>query len=398
VSSRSRREGRGPKGYRRLPSGNFQVRVAGFPPEVVADELAATLRVAELRIAKREGHALPTLAGARFRTLGQAAEGFLAHKLAHGGKHGELTAAGADHWRLATRPWREGPLRNRPLRTLTLQELQTAVDARTVKHRVSARNEAQALLAVLRHAQGGDVLFAASLLMVEVPKKTKRTRRDLTPAEFDFLLGFVDARQRRMLALASTLGSRINELFLLQRSWVDLEARRMRIPLEATKEKREKLLDLTDEEVGLLREQLLDVYSRLGTETPFVFPKPHGGQWRYGHFHEDVWAPAKRDAITAWRREHGADPDDETAPTPFDGVTLHTLRRTCVGWLRASQLPVEVIAQRLGHNDGGATLLRHYRYVREGESRSALDRLGAGVRAYLDAVDESGAAGTGEQE
>jgi integrase len=102
-----------------------------------------------------------------------------------------------------------------------------------------------------------------------------------------------------------------------------------------------------------------------------------------------VWAPAKRAAIAAWRSEQGADPDDETEATPFDGVTLHTLRRTCVGWLRASQLPVEVIAQRLGHNDGGATLLRHYRYVREGEARSALDRLGAGVRGYLDGLGPS---------
>jgi integrase len=223
--------------------------------------------------------------------------------------------------------------------------------------------------------------------MVQVPKKTKRTRRDLTPPEFDFLLAFVDPRQRRMLALASTLGSRINELFLLQRSWVDLEARQMRIPLEATKEKREKLLDLTDEEVLLLREQLLDVYSRLGTGTPFVFPKPQGAPWHYGHFHEDVWAPAKRAATAAWRCENGFDLADEEAPTPFDGVTLHTLRRTCVSWLRASHLPVEVIAQRLGHNDSGATLLRHYRYVREGEARAALDRLGAGVRSYLESVE-----------
>jgi len=273
------------------------------------------------------------------------------------------------------------------MRALTLQELQLAVDARTVVHRVSARNEAQALLAVLRHAQGSDVVFAASLLMLAVPKKTKRTRVDLTPVEFDFLLSFVDERQRRLLSLASTLGSRINELFSLERSWVDLNARRIRMPLEATKEKREKLLDLTDEEVALLREQLLDVYSRLGTETRYVFPKPRGSAWRYGHFHEDVWAPAKRDAIAAWRREHGEDPADKSATTPFDDVTLHTLRRTCVGWLRASDLPVEVIAQRLGHNDGGATLLRHYRYVREGETRSALDRLGGGVRAYLEAHD-----------
>jgi integrase len=277
-------------------------------------------------------------------------------------------------------------LRSRPLRTLSLEELQADVDARTLTHRVSARNEAQALLAILRHAQGSDVLFAASLLMVRVPKKTKRTRRDLTPEEFDFLVAFVDGRQRRMLELASTLGSRINELFLLEREWIDLETRRITIPLEATKEKREKVLDLTHEEVELLREQLLDVYSRLGSKTPYVFPKPQGSRWRYGHFHEDVWAPAKRDAIAAWRRERGMNPDDLSVPTPFDRVTLHTLRRTCVGWLRASQLPVEIIAQRLGHDDGGATLLRHYRYVREGEARAALDALGAGVRSRLRAL------------
>ena len=284
---------------------------------------------------------------------------------------------------MATRPWREGPLRNRPLRSLALHELQAKVDARTVKHRVAARNEAQALLAILRHAQGSDIVFAASLLMLEVPKKTKKTRRDLTPDQFDFLASFVDHRQRRMLELAATLGNRINELFLLERRWVDLAARRIVIPLESTKERREKILDLTDEETTLLREQLLDVYSRLGTETPYVFPKPQGSRWRYGHFHEDVWAPAKKDAIAAWRIEEGADPKDETVETPFDAVTLHTLRRTCVGWLRASNLPVEVIAQRLGHNDGGATLLRHYRYVREGETRAALDELGDGVRAHL---------------
>jgi integrase len=379
-----------PRGYRILPSGNVQVRVAGFPAEIVADEMTAILRVAELRLARREGHSLAAPAGARFRSLGQAAEAFLAHKLAHGGRYGQLTHSGTAHWELATRPWRTGSLHSRLLRTLALHDLQVQVDARTLEHRVSARNEAQALLAILRYAQASDVSFAASLLALEVPKRTRRTRRDLTPAEFDFLVAFVDRRQQRLLVLASTLGSRINELFMLERRWVDLEARRIVIPLEATKEKREKRLDLTNEEVAVIRAQLLDVYARLGTQTPYVFPKPQGSRWRYGHFHEDVWAPAKRHAVAAWRREHGVASENEAFETPFDSVTLHTLRRTCVGWLRASELPVEVIAQRLGHSDGGATLLRHYRYVREGEARSALDELGAGVRARLRALETDG--------
>jgi integrase len=100
---------------------------------------------------------------------------------------------------------------------------------------VSGRNEAQGVLAVLRFAQHEDVAFAASLLTVVPPTKLRRTRRDLTPAEFDYLLSHVDPRQSRLLELASTLGSRINELFLLERSWVDLERRTIRFPVDATR-------------------------------------------------------------------------------------------------------------------------------------------------------------------
>jgi len=71
-------------------------------------------------------------------------------------------------------------------------------------------------------------------------------------------------------------------------------------------------------------------------------------------------------------------------PTPFDRVTLHTMRRTATSWLRASGLPPEIIAQRFGHSDGGATLLAHYTAeARAGQMRAALDGLGAGVRAKL---------------
>ena len=156
------------------------------------------------------------------------------------------------------------------------------------------------------------------------------------------------------------------------------------IPLEATKEKREKALDLTDEEVELLREQLLDVYTRLRTETRYVFPKPHGSRWRYGHFHEDVWKPAKDLAIAAWRREHGHHPDDESVETPFDHVDASTLS-AAPAWDGSERMS---FLSRSSPSDSvtttaGATLLRHYRYVRDGETRAALDGLGAGVRAHL---------------
>jgi hypothetical protein len=223
---------------------------------------------------------------------------------------------------------------------------------------------------------------------LEVPKKTRRTRRDLTPDEFDFLLSFVDHRQQRLLALASTLGSRINELFLLDRGWVELDVRRIVIALEVTKEKREKILDLTDEETALLREQLVDVDTRLGARTTYVFPKPHGSRWRYGHFHEDVWAPAKRRAIAEWRCK--------------EGYVCRLLSRM----LRCTRFAgpalagcVQVSCPWRSSRSGSATTTvgRHFFLTiatfGPGEARSALDDLGSGVRARLRDLAASAEAG-----
>jgi integrase len=397
-------------GYEVLPSGHCRITLRGFPREVVPDELAARLRVVELETARRDGNALPPPTGSRLRTLGECARACLAHVLAHGGRNGELTAAGAKHWRFATRPWIDGPLAPRPLRSLTRAELQEAIDARTRTNRVSARNEAHALLAILKHAQGDDIEFPASLLAIAVPKKTKKSRVDLTTANFDFLLSEVDPRSRRVFELASTLGNRISELLVLERQWVSLNERRIVLPLEATKEKREKRLDLTDEETEIVRRQLLEVYGRFGPDTRYVFPRPRGGRFDYTSFYEQVWTPAKQRAQVAWLAQRGYDnafelvkrrralnerlrqtgdralvAELDTLPTtPFDRVTLHTLRRTAVSWLRASRLPVEIIAQRLGHSDGGATLLAHYTAeARAGQVRAALDGLGPGVRSRL---------------
>jgi len=141
-----------------------------------------------------------------------------------------------------------------------------------------------------------------------------------------------------------------------------------------------------------------------------VFPRPRGGRFDYASFYEQVWTPAKQKAQVAWLTDRGhADAAglekrrraiskqlrqaadralqaelDAMPATPSERVTLHTLRRTAVSWLRASRLPVEIIAQRLGHSDGGATLLAHYTAeARSGQMRAALDALGPGVRSRL---------------
>jgi hypothetical protein len=82
-----------------------------------------------------------------------------------------------------------------------------------------------------------------------------------------------------------------------------------------------------------------------------------------------------RDATHAWNQEH------TSTPEPFTGLTCHDLRHTAASLMRQAGMPAELVAERLGHADGGALLLRTYRHVRVGETRVALDAIGPALRA-----------------
>jgi integrase len=130
------------------------------------------------------------------------------------------------------------------------------------------------------------------------------------------------------------------------------------------------VIPLTEEETSLVREQL----SPRAPGTSLVFPKKHGSPWRYSAFRKLVWNLMIRDAAKAWTRE-------KRTPEPFTGLTIHSLRHTATDLMLRAGMPVELAAERLGHADGGALLLRTYRHVRSGETRAALDAIGAGLRA-----------------
>ncbi len=176
------------------------------------------------------------------------------------------------------------------------------------------------------------------------------------------------------MLFAGTTGNRINELFTLTDDRVDLTGRAITIPAELCKERRHKTIPLTDEETNLLREQLL----ARAPGTPLVFPKRHGSQWRYSAFQRLVWKPMLREAAAGWQRER-------KTPEPFTGLTCHDLRHTAASVMRQAGMAAELVAERLGHADGGALLLRTYRHVRVEETRAALDAIGTGFRAATSA-------------
>lgn len=369
-------------GVRHHPAGpGYQVRVRPFPAETFATPDEANARAIELRRMRAVG--IRTAPRDSTPTLGEATESLLARKRV-AGKRAPLTAKGIRHWQDATHPWREGDYSALPLDLLDRRAIEDTILERAAAHPVSARNELQALKATLRYAQARGHHFDPALLTIEPVSTPVHEGRALSADELEYLAAYAPSYAFRLVLLAGTTGNRINELFTLTDDRVDLAGRSLTIPAELCKERRRKTIPLTDEETSLLREQLL----ARTPGTALVFPKRYGSPWRYSAFQRLVWKPMLRDAVRAWKREYPGTPE------PFSGLTCHDLRHTAATLMRSAGIPAELVAERLGHADGGALLLRTYRHVRAGETRAALDAIGAGLRAAALSTDgeEAGAA------
>jgi integrase len=144
------------------------------------------------------------------------------------------------------------------------------------------------------------------------------------------------------------------------------------------KEGTDKWIDLTGEEVMLVREQLL----ARAPGTPLLWPTRTGKPWRHFQFLRLVWYKARERAAAAWREQHGL-PDE--AETPFDGIQPHDLRATAATMMRDAGFSKEQAAARLGHADSGKLLDRIYDVGdRRARMRKAIDALAPeGLRAAL---------------
>jgi len=350
----------------------------GFP---TPDE--ANARQVELARLKRAG--LPPTAAPADRTLAEAAEAFLARKRVSG-RGRTLRARGFEHWQRACKPWLDGEHAATPLTLLRRHRLEQAVLTRAATAPTSARNELQALKAIIRYA--AEPAVDQSILTIEAIAVEHRQRRALTVDELELLADQAPAYARRMLLVLGTTGLRIGEAFTLTDDRVELHRATAEAPAwgsalvtaELAKERLAKQVALDAEEVALLREQLL----ARAAGTRLVFPTATGRPWRYGQFHKLVWAKATRRAADAWRDERAL---DETAPTPFDDLTPHDLRSTAATLMRAAGFTREEAADRLGHVDSGELLDRVYDQGDRGAraQRAIAARAPQGLRATLNA-------------
>jgi integrase len=346
---------------------------------------AANARVLQLKELRRLG--LPPAAAPADSTLAEATEAFLTRKQVSG-RGRKLRARGLEHWQRSCKPWLEGDHAGTPLRLLRRQTLERACTARAAVAPTAARNELQALKAVLRYAAEPDL--DQSILTIEAIAVDPRTRRALAVEELELLAEQAPLYARRMLLLLGTTGLRCGEAFSLTDDRLDLQRATDDLPAHGTatvtaelaKERLAKQVALDAQDVALLREQLL----ARAPGTRLVFPTATGRAWRYSQFHKLVWTKACRRAADVWRDERDL---DEDAPTPFCDLTPHDLRSTAATLMRAAGFTREEAADRLGHVDSGELLDRIYDQGNRGAraQRAIAAKAPRGLRATLTEPD-----------
>ncbi|MHB1242760.1 MAG: tyrosine-type recombinase/integrase [Gaiellaceae bacterium] len=110
-----------------------------------------------------------------------------------------------------------------------------------------------------------------------------------------------------------------------------------------------RTVDIGPVAVNLLREQQL---ARTPTAEGYLFPAPSGAAFDGDNFMARVFKPAAR---------HAGMPE----------LTFHDLRHTGASLMIAAGCHVKVIAERMGHSDGGTLVLRRYGHLYKGAGRQA---------------------------
>ena len=341
-------------GVRLHPNGaSFQVRVRGFKPRsgfATPDE--ANEYATELRRRKRQGVLVaPELETLSMTTLAAVAREHLDRLASVGGRHGRAyTPDGLAEARKAARPWTGEPIPDRlvkgetisappatdehgtpfaamPLAALNVRQVERYLERRSAQTPRAAVGEYQSLRAILRLAARRGERFEHGLLALEPVRRRPRPKTHVpTLDEFRFLAARAPEHSRRLLLLGASLGGRIGELLAAEDAWIDLDEAMITMPEWATKERREKVLDLLPEECDLIREQRLvrSPNTVVGFEgSLLLFPRPGGTPWRYhSSFWNRVIVPTRTKAARAWREQHGTTAD---APTP----STTSSRRTC---------------------------------------------------------------------
>ncbi len=356
---------------RKRGKGRWQVRVRPFPEVTLPTKEAAETVELDLKLRLKLGH----LYQEKPTTLGDELDGVLERKKSMGGKRGPLRPAGIRYYQDCVRPWE--PLRDTPVPALRRRQVEDHIAARAAVAPTAARNELQFLKAALRAAQSRGQQVDVGVFEIDPIRVEAREGQAL---EYEELLGlgsWLPERVKRIVPFCGTVGLRFTEAVTLTDDRVDLEAGTIFIPGRLNKSRRPKPIPLARIEVQLLREQLL-VRPR-GTRVVFATEK--GGVYSHSGF-QSIWLPALLAAGLAHEEKR------DGRKLVVADFRFHWLRHTAISLMARAGMKAELIAERVGHNDGGALIYRRYRHLFPTEVREAvsmLDRMVAGTAANADA-------------
>ena len=356
---------------RKRGKSSWQVRVRPFPDMTLPTREAAKTVELDLKLRLKLGH----LYQEKPTTLGHELDGLLERKRSMGGKRGPLRPAGVRYYQDCVRPWE--PLRDTPVPALRRRQVEDHIAARAVVAPTAARNELQFLKAALRAAQSRGQQVDVGIFEIDPIRVEAREGQALDYDELLGLASWLPERVQRIVPFCGTVGLRFTETVTLTDDRVDVDAGTIFIPGRLNKSRRPKPIPLARIEVQLLREQLL--VRPAGTRVVFATEK--GGVYSHSGF-QSIWLPALLAAGLAHEEKR------DGRKVVVADFRFHWLRHTAISLMARAGMKAELIAERVGHNDGGALIYRRYRHLFPTEVREAvsmLDRMVAGTATNAEA-------------
>lgn len=361
---------------RKRGKGHWQVRVRPFPDMTVPTREAAQTIELDLKLRAKLGH----LYQEKPVTLGQELDGYLARKAAMGGRRGPLRPKSVAFLQQSAKPWE--PLRKVLVPNLRRAIVEDRVAARATVAPVAAANELELLKACLRAAASRGQSVDPGIFAIAPVRHEPAEGLALELEQLHEIASTMPERIKRLVPFCGTVGLRFTEAVTLTDDRVDLAAGEIVITRELTKGRRAKTIPLARFETQLLREQLL----ARPAGTQLVFPNEKGGVYSKSGF-RSIWLPALFAARLAHEETNVAGRTILVADFRF-----HWLRHTAISLMARAGMKPELIADRVGHRDGGGLIYRRYRHLFPSEMRTAVGLLDALVQDENEAsaAEESG--------
>jgi integrase len=218
---------------------------------------------------------------------------------------------------------------------------------------------------ILRAAEERGQVVDPAIYRIRIAKHEEREPRFLTWEEAEELRAWLPEYVCRIVPVAILTMLRRGEILGLRDRDVDFETgsiavfsqqqdgERVRTKTRAGR----RTVDVGPAVLKLLREQQL---ARAPNEEGLLFPTESGAPFDPSNFMRRLFKPA-------------------AAAAGFPELTFHDLRHTGASLMIAAGCHVKVIAEQMGHSDGGALVLRRYGHLYKGARRQAAVALEAHV-------------------